>query len=302
MAKSTASKLIDKHVKYLRDWLSRNGDFVKSRGEVGIAECLRQGDFAAAIRLPLALNKLAFFYGVRGALAVLDRDDSGWTIIDRSIAYSYWRVIFAAAVTFKRLQRGELGDSLALYHELPVAASLVCYASVHGQPEWRNNLLAILTKAIATPGAVISDYWRDQGCYEAFILQCFNRNSIGVTEHDLPESVYHVELGPYRNVLDHWSDIDELAPALHEICDYHCQNLIQKNSRDPWPPFTDPPFDLAPCEILAIEAFRKQLGLESPTVDHALLATPLALSRSREIVPCSDETIQRVRELYDAIA
>lgn len=303
MAKSTASKLIDKHVKYCRDWLSRNGDFAKSRGEARIAKFLSQGDFAAAILLPSALKTLSLFYGMQGTLALHDGNDNGWIVVDRSVTYSYWYVMLAAEVTFKRLQQGERADSVApLYHELPVAASLFCFATVHEHREWRSDIWGMLTNATSTPGAVISDYWRDQGSYEAFVLRCFDRNSIDATARDLPDSLYQVELGPYGDVLDAWNDPEQLVPAMYGICDYHCRNLMQKSGRrDPWPPFTDPPFDLMPYEILAINAFRKQLGLESPTLDHPLLETPLGLHKYHRFTPYSDETIQRVRELYETI-
>jgi hypothetical protein len=246
------------------------------------------------------LTSLSYYYGIRGTLGVIDGREGAWDDIDRSVAYQFWGVRVAAGCTFKRLKAGQDADSIRLYHELPVAASLFCYAVVHELHEWQKQIWRLLTKAISTPGAVNPVYWRDQGSFELFVLRRFEGTAFAGREFRWPDYLQSPDLGPYWDVINHWDHPSDFPQALRQICDYHCQNLEQLSHRDPRPPFIEPPFDLMPYEVLAIRKLRISLGLEMPEIDHPLMATPLAVHDRPFTAPYSDDVLNRVEELYFA--
>jgi hypothetical protein len=114
----------------------------------------------------------------------------------------------------------------------------------------------------------------------------------------LPPDVQSHELGPYADILSTWDDPIALAGPLAKICDYHCQNMIDKGTDEE---FDIAPFDLYPVEILAIYKIRERLGLETPKIEHPLLATPIASLAPRQITQIDDPILRRVENLYHKV-
>jgi hypothetical protein len=113
----------------------------------------------------------------------------------------------------------------------------------------------------------------------------------------LPNGVHEHDLGAYAGILSNWDIPEALAEPLVTACDYHCENLRERN--DNLAEFDEPPFDLYPVEILAIYKVREGLGLETPKIDHPLMSTPLASLASRDVTPIDDPIIRRVERLYN---
>ncbi len=88
----------------------------------------------------------------------------------------------------------------------------------------------------------------------------------------LPDDIESRDLGPYADLFRYWDDPTSIAGAIRKMCDYHCQNMIDKGLDEE---FDVAPFDLYPVEILAVYKIRERLGLETPIIEHPLLATPM---------------------------
>jgi hypothetical protein len=111
----------------------------------------------------------------------------------------------------------------------------------------------------------------------------------------LPDEILERDLGVYQPVLDHWDDADALAEPLAAMCDFHCRHMKFRGGYKCL--FDDPPFDLVPCEILAIRKLRTDAGLATPAIDHPLLSTPFAQMPSGPI-DFHDDVLERVKRLH----
>ena len=109
-------------------------------------------------------------------------------------------------------------------------------------------------------------------------------------------------LGRYQRVFDKWSSTDELAEAISDICDLHCEESFDVGS---YPMFVYPPYNIFPVEILALLRVRSDLGLKTPVIDHPLLRS--ALCSPPKIVPVIqdellDAAVEFVRRDFPGIA
>ena len=100
------------------------------------------------------------------------------------------------------------------------------------------------------PGAVGEAFWQSR-VYEPFMMRLFQKLDAG----KMPADLQGRDLGPYADLFRHWHDAAALSGALSKICDYHCENMIDKRGDEE---FDLPPFDLYPVEILAVTRCAKR--------------------------------------------
>ncbi len=77
-------------------------------------------------------------------------------------------------------------------------------------------------------------------------------------------------------VLDGWDDERRFARAVTGLCEYHCQNCMERRVGLNIP-FMSCPYSVFPAEILALKVIRASLKLPFPEIDHPLLVgNPMA--------------------------
>jgi len=290
---TSASKRIQRTIKETKEWLTERPPVLDEQLSF-LDEDLAKGTLQGLSASAVTLEVLATFYGRQGVIRVIDGDKSGLVELHRGLAYHFWALKIRAQVFFKTAFLQRVQNVLDLSNDVSIAACLFCHYLANGN-EARQHYTIDVLKGIATvPGAVDEPYWK-QRVFEPFVLRLNQRQE----NSDLPEELLQRDLGPYAKVLEHWNAPDRLAEAIYSLCDYHCRNMEDRGG-DWDPEFDQPPFDLLPCEILAIYALRHKLGLTTPKVDHPLLATPLA---NLEPDPTSgtDEVLARVEGVYSAV-
>jgi hypothetical protein len=205
-----------------------------------------------------SLGVLATHYGRKGIIRVIDGDTGGWEVIYKGIAYRLWSVKIQSRISAK-VENPHLTSETACLH---------CHHWAIGNESAQAFTRDLLLRMARVPGMVKEAYWQ-QRIFEPFVLRLHQR----LEPVRLPDDLERRSLGPYGAVLECWDSPQRLADAICGIADYHCRKMEGGG----WgPEFIASPFDLIPCEILAIDAVRHKLGLVMPAVVHPLLQTPVA--------------------------
>lgn len=296
-----SAALVKNCVKDHRYWIKNNGEQIRRDDEEGIRTRLGVSDYNVVKVIPNALSRLGLYHGANGVIVVIDGAATGWEAVDRSIAYRWWEVRFAAAVALMQIRPNHpepFNEFNSLRHEMPVLTGLLCYAIVHDLDDLTNELFRAFSMVLESPNAVRGTYWGSSadGIYELFVYRLLSK--LGKITPALPGDLQSVGLGPYDNILAAWDEPDAMVHPLEQICDYHCQNFEQRSSRDPWPPFSASPFDLVPYEILAIYKLREQQGLATPEIDHPLMKLPTASRAPRRVHAIDDPIFAELEALF----
>ncbi|HPF38399.1 MAG TPA: hypothetical protein P5081_04550 [Phycisphaerae bacterium] len=207
--------------------------------------------------------------GKLGQLDVLTGHADGWEWINRSALYRYWGLRLSMGRV--NSSHGAQADGEQLHARVVTAwAHLYCYGILTGLKEIEDRAAVILLEIESDSSNISSDSW-PQRRFEPFVLRLL------LMDRGLPapDSLVSRSLGVYDAILANWSDADKLVTPLLEACDYHCWNL-EERSYDWEPEFEHAPFHIIPTEILTIRALRERKGLETPTINHPLMQTPLA--------------------------
>lgn len=275
-----------------RTWLDENGSHSTALAEEYVNKSFDLGGIDAIRTLPGSLSGLAHIYGTKGCLDVFAGNAYGWENIERAVQYHLWTVRLRAEAFFKQAFLGRFRDSLNLTAVMSNIASLLCFAVVNSREDMQRELAAILSKAFTVPDGLSEQFW-NTSVFEAFVLRLILRHC----EADIPARVGLQKLGVYDEIFFNWNKMDLLRASISKICDYHCQNMVDRNRKDRPPEFEDAPFDFLPSEILAIYTIRNRERIDIPLVEHPLLRSPLA-SPIPLTVKISDPILDRVETLY----
>ena len=288
-----ASRRIERTIKETREWLAEGAPVLEEMFGF-LDEDLGKGTLKGLGRAAITLEVMAVYYGRKGMIRVLDGDRAGWEEIQKGVAYHFWRLKIRAQRFFKTalLQPTLAVKSLDL--EVASTGCLFCYYLASGSEVGQRYTIDVLKGIATVPGAVNERYWETR-IFEPFVLRLNQKQET----FELPDSLEQRDLGRYAKVLEHWNDPDRLAEVIFGLCDYHCRNM-EDFGGDWRPEFDDPPFNLVPCEIVAIYALRGKLGLVTPRVEHPLLLTPLS-EIPRETEPYVDDILARVQRVYSQI-
>ncbi len=288
-----ASKLIRRTIRETREWLTERPPILEQQFGF-LDEDLGEGTLQGLDAATVTLGVLATYYGRKGAIRAIDGDKTGWEDIHRGVAYHFWSLKIRAQVFFKTAFLRAVQPVLSLQDQTSIAGCLSCYYLTSHNEARLHYAIDVLKGIATTPGAVNERYW-EQRIFEPFVLRLYQK----LESIDLPDAVQQRDLGPYTRVLEHWDTSNHLADAIYGVCDYHCSNM--DDAGHDWDPeFDQPPFDLVPCEILAIYAMRQKMGLTTPRVEHPLLASPLA-NLEPDHTSGTDEVLLRVEDVYSAV-
>ncbi len=289
--KKKAERRIKKEVKEEREWLTKDPrpPLCFADLDQAITEDSPRGMRKAAIRLGV----LASYYGRRGRFLVLDGNAIGWDDIHRSIAYSTWALRITLRI-FKADVSKNAEWPLSARDDCPVAAWLFCYYLLSDDKDGQQFAIDLLRIILRITEEYDKYFWESR-TFEFFVLRLAEKKKI----IDLPDTVFNRDLGPYGKIFEYWDTPERLGDAVFGLCEYHCANMTD-TGQDWSPEFIHFPFDLLPGEILAIYALRRKLGLETPHVEHPLLATPLA-DFKYDVPFQEDDILLRVRNAYDAM-
>jgi hypothetical protein len=289
-----ASKRIQRTIKETREWLTERPPVLEQQLAF-LNEDLEGGTLQGLTVATITLGVLASYYSRKGTIGVIDGEVFGWDEIHKGLAYHYWCLKIQAQRFFKTAFLQPVHAVSGLDMEACYAACLYGYCLASGNEAGQHYTIDVLRGIATVPGAVSAGAW-ERSVFEPFMLRLHQKQET----FDLPEELEQRDLGPYAGVLAHWDAPERLAEVLDGVCEYHCANMVDSGRKDRAPEFYHPPFDLLPCEVLGIYALRQKLGLETPAIDHPLLATPLA---SVPVVPgfITDEVLTRVEAAYTAV-
>ena len=258
--------------KDLREWCDLRTTDERAQIHQSLRKELASSRPRAAVVATVDLDSLARWHGNHGTLAILEGRVEGWADMDRVLHYDWWGFRIEPSTKWPTNAALTMAHAMA-FEEESVAAWLA------------ERLIQSLDEVTS-----LGRRW-DLAPFGAFLLRLWAMHR-GLRAVDVTRP--HVApLGVYRNVLDAWSNPDQLRSALGAACDYH---LAQSRRLTGYPPFVQSPYEMFPVDILAIAIVRRDLGLEMPKVEHPLLSTPLATPPPREQRPRmgSDPLLEQV--------
>ncbi|WP_165234797.1 hypothetical protein [Aquisphaera insulae] len=267
-----------------REWLANNGDRIEQRELRYIEQEFADGSPQACLVLTDCLDGLATVYGVRGILDAADGSGDWESQVARAFDYWGWSLKIRAHACFV----SPLVKRMNLTNHISRAACLVCSSDA-----WAGIAGAVLRRAAAEPGAIDEKFWQRRR-FEPFVLACLD-----FAENRRLESSGQLR-DPYVGVLESISRIGGVPmEMMASMCDYQLMN-ISDSGRGRKPEFTDPPFDLLPCEIMIVNQLLEVTGRPHiKELDHRLVrlsgrTTRLGASKS------ADALIDRVESFFES--
>lgn len=97
---------------------------------------------------------------------------------------------------------------------------------------------------------------------------CFRLYAAWQHEESLAKPSGNAEWQPFEDLFQDWNQPEKVAQALVRIADYHASHTREGILGG----FDGKPFPIFPVEILAVLRVRRELGLETPPVDHPLVS------------------------------
>jgi hypothetical protein len=289
LPRTKAQRILDALTKAHRDWVQKNLNHIWERDSSDLNDKLNGNSLQDLTACSFDLGSISLCHATKGIVSLLDGDTGAWELLNRACLFQYWSARIDFDVYFRTKFLAQYGP-LPMTHRTKRVAHILAFSLARGLDDWQRYATWALLKCVVEPGAVNKREWAEES-YEPFLLRLLNR----VYGQPLPEEIMERDLGVYRPVLDHWDDPEALAAPLAAICDFHCRHMNYRGGYKCL--FDDPPFDLIPCEILAIRRLRSDAGLATPVVDHPLLATPLAEMPSGPL-DVRDELLDRVKALH----
>ena len=253
----TPTQQMKKLEQTLRAWCADPTSDPREQVTKNIRKWLASSRPQAAAMAAARLDDLAEWYGQQGALAVLDGRAAGWADIDRALHYFWWRIRIDPAGTLVSKM------ALVLAHAMTFEEKLMA--------DW---LATWLIEALHHSTLVTHDCTS----FAAFVLNLWTIHQGSADVVVARPSVAVVSA--YQRVLDTWSNTDSLRSALRTVCNHHIAQALTPRGE-----FAEVPYPMFPVDVLAIARVRRDLGLEMPTVEHALLSTALAALPPHELRP-----------------
>lgn len=272
------SRDIARVLKHHTAWLVDIAEEVRARSIRNLEKDLADGSMLAFRTIPIRLNGLAVFHGIRGTMRVADGETTGWDDISTSLDYYGWSL----KIDYDNRVRSP--EAISLTNQISRAACLIC-TSDYWYPTTRNILRTIAT----TSHLVDQNSWGTR-TFEPFVLAC-----CAVQDGEQPAALSPELASPYDRVFENWYDDRKLGRALHEMCDEHCRNI--DDAKNNAATFKYSPFDLLPCGIILLQRVRQSVGMSLPHVDHPLLS----ILNSTDSIPSSGtngDFLPRVEAAY----
>jgi hypothetical protein len=283
MANRKIRRVVNDH----RKWLADTSQEVFQRSMEDLNGDLNDKSVHSLLPISYSLGGLATYHGIKGGVAVIDGDPTGWIHIHRSCRFHLWTLAIRE-LAWKRLASS---PNLTLYAGL--TACSLCYAIACDLDKWCHSQTNLLTEMASGSGIADEAYWNERR-FEPFVLR-LGRSLENTGCKVLSEGE---DFGVYNDVLTHWNNDALIGEALVRICDYHCDNM-EDDGGDWKPEFGEAPFDLIPLELLAIGRVRQLAGLTTPSINHPL-ANSVAMQFDRH-PQVHDELLARVEAFYREI-
>ncbi|HWL94952.1 MAG TPA: hypothetical protein VNT79_15640 [Phycisphaerae bacterium] len=281
-------KIITRLTKEIRGWC-RDVHHQIERDSGYLQQDLLNPEPTSFNNIASSLDGLTICWGRLGYMAILDGDAGGWTFIHRSALYHYWTLrinlrLYSASWGTDPTRRTGAYDSIST-----LCAHLYCYGVLTGlDPIASTSANALL--AIETDGRLQNPQFWPVRRYEPFVLALHMLDQGKL----LPQSIQERDFGVYDAILRNWVSGDDVASALTDACEYHCQNMDSRDA-DWHQEFRQTPFELIPIEILAIRRLRARQQLATPDIKHPLMESRLADFDAKG-AGVEDDTIQDVRK------
>lgn len=272
-------------LKELQEWLREPGqeDFQWKEARKHIEEELANPDEKSLAGCQGSLNQLRWWMASRGAVDVLGGRRTGWEHIAKGLAYEMWNLRISLAYYVDRTfpKTGAMCDD-----DFSVIFS---HAIAFRRDQFVHWCGRILVDSFMTGKGAFRDWTITP--LNPFVVKLYAKwQSI-----DLSTAKVKRKLGVYEGLLKHWDDLPNLKKALAEVCDYHCAKVVSDDD-DP-NEFDGAPYEVFPAEILAYQRIRRDMGVETPSIDHPLLASPLAFPPDKVPVPKDDKLLVKIADL-----
>jgi len=172
------------------------------------------------------------------------------------------------------------------------AATAMAAAFVVGVTTEGSRLGLLIFAALNHDHQLVLSYHDKHRKAQAFMLRLFADWHGGIA-HSWPANV--LDEPCYEGILAHWRDLDPdiLARHLHDACERHARQAKWDTSTKFYD-FGDETSMRTPLEILLVFRLRELIGLDSPAVEHELMAPPF------DRLPATPVT-WNAPPLYDAV-
>jgi hypothetical protein len=224
---------------------------------------------------------IGLVYGTNGILRVIQNDTEGWSDISGGVESYLWISRLCYNGTFYRgLSRHPRFPAVAAAR-IPLTMNLLCCFVALGDEQREKEVWSLLDTPLRDEDAEARQWWYERP-FESFFVMLYAK----AKNLQTPFDEQRLNLGIYRQILEHWEDDTLIAKALEKACDYHLAHL--DNTRDRDAEFGETPFDLLPVEILAIERLRSLTGRGTTRVNHPLMRTVASLVQAtppRDLLP-----------------
>lgn len=263
-----------KEIPKLQKWLVNHRELVFERNLGNVRGDL-QSPIIDWISILVRFGPLAAWHGKVGLIEV--HTSGSWNEIAGSCEYHYWIERIRGSFPRRAAPRPiPMNLALVLAHGLA--------AGFKARANWAGG---VLLQSTADPSVLFSswDHFPIIG-FMARLFAIYSGKCIDCSKQPMATTP------AYEAILQAWDEGgQQLEAAIVSACDYH-QNQTDPNND--FHQFGSAPYVAYAPEILAIYAVRKELGLETPQVDHPLLQSPLAKS--------PDPFPEYHDELLDAVA
>lgn len=209
---------------------------------------------------------LGGWWGAVGAVTVLRGDVQGWG----DIAHQLLLQSFSSWIRHAWITRDQMWDKEVVSCSLMfgVEPHTLCHAIAMGNDSWAHPFGRHLLSNFRNFGRGDRVYFYTEALHP-FVLKMFAK-WVGEDLDFRPD--VEKPLGRYHQIFDTWADPQRFGQAIVDICDYHCEQCFDGPG---YPMFVYPPYNIFPVEIISLLRIRRVLGLDTPTIAHRLLDSPL---------------------------
>jgi len=268
-----------------RKWLASN-DFMLAHFRSLFDQTIVDETISGLYASSSALEFSGLYYAIRGMLSVIDGSDAGWG--DIVLAIEHRRLATDIGVRIIEMDAlREKYSSINRTRHRDRAANLLCYALARGEDALAMHWYSVLQRARQWTETATEPFWH---------IREFSTLAVALYD-DLHRIGQPLEVSAPDERALRSEDPLAVVQVLNDLADDHCLQ-IEDDGEGRYPAFEEPPFDLVPFELLALQAVRARRGLETPRVDHPLLKLATAQLPANIPPPLPDEMLSRSREVF----
>jgi hypothetical protein len=255
------ARQVNQRIGQHRTWLDRNPSyFEKTRQKID--EALRDPTLYSLISLSVSVAYLGSFFGTRG-LVLLHEETDGWSDLSGAIEAYTWSVRLLVKAYYAWFPPERSSRRSTLIHRLPLTVCLLAHFVSTGDESRAREIWSLLQKPLNDSDPRINQWWRERH-FELFFVRLYG----SIHQVPLPGDASRWNLGIYSSIMENWADEGKLEAAFVEASNYHVRHM--ENTRDWDAEFDQPPFDLVPFELYAVNQLRILQGLPSCSPGHPL--------------------------------